>query len=148
MAIKDQLQDDIKTAMRAKDRERLTVLRLIHSAIRQREIDDQIELDDASVLAVVDKMVKQRRDSISQYEQAGRDELAAAEAAEIVILEDYLPQALSEDELTALIQAAIEKSNASSMRDMGQVMAILKPQTQGRADMGAVSAKVKAQLNG
>lgn len=147
MSLKAQLQNDIKDAMRAKQRERLAVLRLIHSAIRQREIDEQIELDDAAVLAVLDKMVKQRRDSISQYENAGRDELAAVEAAEIVILEEYLPQALNDSELEALIRAAISESGASSMRDMGQVMAILKPQTQGRADMGAVSARVKSQLN-
>lgn len=146
MTLKEQLQDDIKTAMRAKERDRLTVLRLVHSAIRQREIDDQVELEDADVLAVLDKMVKQRRDSISQYKDAGRDELAEAEVAEIVILEDYLPQQLSESELEALVSSAITESGASSMRDMGQVMALLKPQTQGRADMGAVSAKVKAQL--
>lgn len=146
MTLKEQLQDDIKTAMRAKERDRLTVLRLVHSAIRQREIDDQVELEDADVLAVLDKMVKQRRDSISQYKDAGRDELAEAEVAEIVILEDYLPQQLTEAELEALVSGAIAESGASSMRDMGQVMALLKPQTQGRADMGAVSAKVKAQL--
>ena len=146
MSLKNQLSEDIKTAMRAKDRERLTVLRLVHSAIRQREIDEQIELDDADVLAVLDKMVKQRRDSISQYKDAGRDELADAESAEIVVLEDYLPQALTEQELAELIKAAIAETGAQSMRDMGQVMGILKPQTQGRADMGAVSAQVKAQL--
>lgn len=146
MTLKEQLQDDIKNAMRAKERDRLTVLRLVHSAIRQREIDDQVELEDADVLAVLDKMVKQRRDSINQYKDAGRDELAEAEVAEIAILEDYLPQQLSEAELEALVSSAIAESGASSMRDMGQVMALLKPKTQGRADMGAVSAKVKAQL--
>ncbi len=146
MTLKSQLADDIKSAMRAKERGRLTVLRLIHSAIRQREIDEQIELDDPAVLAVLDKMVKQRHDSISQYTDAGREELAAAETAEIVILEDYLPQQLSDNELEEMISAAIAETGAASMRDMGQVMAILKPKTQGRADMGAVSAKVKAQL--
>lgn len=146
MPLKQQLADDIKTAMRAKARERLTVLRLVHAAIRQREIDEQIELDDPNVLAVLDKMVKQRRDSINQYQDAGRAELAQAEAAEITILEEYLPQQLSADELDKLIAAAITQTGAQSMRDMGQVMGILKPQAQGRADMGAVSAKVKAQL--
>lgn len=148
MPLKARLSDDMKTALRAKDRERLGVLRLLHAAIRQREIDEQIELDDPQVLATLDKMVKQRRDSQAQYESAGRADLAAAEATEITVLEDYLPAPLGEAELAALVDAAVAEAGATSMRDMGAVMGRLKPQVQGRADMGAVSAAVKRRLGG
>lgn len=148
MPLKARLSDDMKTALRAKDRERLGVLRLLHAAIRQREIDEQIDLDDPQVLATLDKMVKQRRDSQAQYESAGRADLAAAEATEITVLEDYLPAPLGEAELAALVDAAVAEAGATSMRDMGAVMGRLKPQVQGRADMGAVSAAVKRRLGG
>lgn len=146
MTLKEQLSDDMKSALRAKDRERLAVLRMLLSAVRQREIDERIELDDAGVLALIDKMVKQRRDAETQYRDAGRDELADAEAAEVVVLETYLPDALSEQELADMVTAAVTQSGAQSMQDMGRVMGILKPQVQGRADMGAVSAAVKSRL--
>lgn len=148
MPLKARLSDDMKTALRAKDRGRLGVLRLLHAAIRQREIDEQIDLDDPQVLATLDKMVKQRRDSQAQYESAGRADLAAAEATEITVLEDYLPAPLGEAELAALVDAAVAEAGATSMRDMGAVMGRLKPQVQGRADMGAVSAAVKRRLGG
>ncbi|MEQ8797917.1 MAG: GatB/YqeY domain-containing protein [Salinisphaeraceae bacterium] len=147
MTLKEQLSDDMKSALRAKDRERLAVLRMLLSAVRQREIDERIELDDAGVLALIDKMVKQRRDAETQYRDAGRDELADAEAAEVVVLETYLPDALSDQELADLVAAAVTQSGAQSMQDMGKVMGILKPQVQGRADMGAVSAAVKSRLS-
>src|SRR5699024_5729745 len=133
------LRDDMKTAMRARDKARLAVIRLAQAAIKQREVDDQAELDDARTLAVIEKMVKQRRDAEAQYHDAGRDELAAAEAAEIRILQDYLPEQLSTAEIDAAIEAAIADTGAESMRDMGKVMGQLKPKLQGRADMGAVS---------
>ncbi|MDT0634719.1 GatB/YqeY domain-containing protein [Spectribacter hydrogenoxidans] len=146
MTLKEQLSDDMKSALRAKDRERLAVLRMLLSAVRQREIDERIELDDAGVLALIDKMVKQRRDAETQYRDAGRGELADAEAAEVVVLETYLPDALSDQELADMVAAAVTQSGAQSMQDMGKVMGILKPQVQGRADMGAVSAAVKNRL--
>lgn len=148
MPLKEQLAEDQKSAMRAKDRDRLTVLRMLSSAIKQKEIDEQVDLDDSGVLAVIEKMVKQRRDSEKQYRDAGRDELADAEAAEIEVLQSYLPTPLSDAELAELIDAAIAESGAESMRDMGKVMGVLKPKVQGRADMGAVSAAVKAKLTG
>lgn len=148
MSLKDQLAEDLKSALRAKDRERLSVLRMLLSAIRQKEIDEQVELDDNDVLAVIEKMVKQRRDSEKQYRDAGRPELADAESAEIVVLESYLPEPLGEAELAESIDAAIAETGAESMRDMGKVMGVLKPKVQGRADMGAVSAKVKEKLSG
>jgi hypothetical protein len=146
--LKQQLTDDMKAAMRNKDKSRLGVVRLVLSAIKQREVDERIELDDTQVLAVLDKMVKQRRDSVKQYEEAGRQELADQENYEISILQEYLPAALGEDEIDALIKAAIESTGASSMKEMGQVMGVLKPQVQGRADMGAVSQRIKSQLGG
>lgn len=148
MSLKTRLFDDVKSAMRSKDRERLSVLRMLRSAIQQRELDDQGELDDAGVLATIEKMVKQRRDAEQQYRDANRAELADAEAAEIAVLQSYLPAQLSDSELDALIAAAIKDSGAESMRDMGLVMGMLKPNVQGRADMGAVSAHVKARLSG
>ena len=146
--LKNRIYDDVKTAMRARDKERLGVLRLITSAIKQREVDERIELDDADVLQVLDKMVKQRRDSETQFRDAGRDELAAQETFEIGILVEYLPEALSDEALTAIVDSAVTESAAASIKDMGKVMAILRPQVQGRADMGAVSAVVKSRLNG
>lgn len=144
--IKTKLNDAVKDAMRAKDKERLTTLRLATAALKQIEVDERIELDDARVLAVLDKMVKQRKDSVEQFTQGGRDDLAQIELAEIEVLKDFLPQAMEEAEVAAIIQAAITETGAQGMKDMGQVMAIVKPQVQGRADMGAVSKKVKELL--
>lgn len=145
-SLKEQITSDMKDAMRAKDKDRLGTIRLIQAAIKQREVDERIELNDEQVLAVLDKMVKQRRDSISQYRDAGREELAAKEEAELMIIQHYLPEALSEAELDNLIEEAITSSGAESMKDMGKVMGILKSKVQGRADMGAVSASIKARL--
>ncbi len=145
--VKERIQDDVKAAMRARDKARLGVLRMTTAAIKQREIDSRTELDDAGVLSVLDKMIKQRRESVDQYAAAGRQDLADKEAFEIGVLEEYLPAALSDTELDALISAALEQTGASSMKDMGAVMARLRPQVQGRADMGAVSARVKQRLS-
>jgi uncharacterized protein YqeY len=142
------INDDVKAAMKAKDKARLGVLRLITAAIKQREVDEKITLNDEQVLAVLEKMVKQRKDSITQYEKAGRDELAQQEAFEIGIIQEYLPEQLSEEEINALIDEAIGSSGAESMKDMGKVMGMLKPKLAGRADMGAVSGKIKAKLTG
>jgi uncharacterized protein YqeY len=147
-ALKQRLTEDMKTAMRAKDKPRLGVIRLALAAIKQREVDERIELDDTQVLAVIDKMVKQRRDSAQQFTDANRPELADQENFEIGVLQDYLPAALDETELDALITKAIADSGAGSMKEMGKVMGILKPQVQGRADMGAVSQRIKALLGG
>lgn len=144
--LKDQITADMKDAMRAKDKERLGTIRLILAAIKQREVDERIELDDTQVLAVLDKMLKQRRDSIKQYRDAGREELAAVEESEIVVIQHYLPTALSDAEVDALIEEAVAASGASGMQDMGKVMGQLKPKLQGRADMGQVSGKIKARL--
>ncbi len=141
-----QIRDDMKAAMKGGDKTRLGVIRLIMAAIKQREVDERIELNDEQVLAVLDKMVKQRRDSIKQYGDAGRDDLAAVELAEVEIIQTYLPEALSEDEISALIDEAIAKTGAASMKDMGKVMGIVKPQVQGRGDMGAISGLVKQKL--
>lgn len=146
MNIKDQLQDDMKSAMRARDRERLGVIRLLMAAVKQREIDGGEALDDGQVLAVIEKMVKQRRDAESQYRSANRDDLADAEAAEISVLEHYLPAPLSEAEIDDAIAAAVADTGAASMRDMGKVMGQLKPQLQGKADMAVVSQRLKARL--
>ena len=144
--LKQQLTDDMKAAMRSKDKPRLGVVRLVLSAIKQREVDERIELDDTQVLAVLDKMVKQRRDSVKQYQDAGRQELADQESYEIGVLQEYLPAALDDAEIEALIKEAISSTGAESMKDMGKVMGVLKPQVQGRAEMGAVSQRIKAQL--
>jgi uncharacterized protein YqeY len=146
--LKQQLKDDMKAAMKSGEKARLGVIRLINAAIKQREVDERIELDDAQVLAVLDKMVKQRRDSVEQYSKAGRDDLASVETAEIEIIQTYLPEALSEAEIGALIDQAIAETGAAGMKDMGKVMGILKPKVQGRADVGAVSAAVKQKLAG
>ncbi|MDD3650211.1 GatB/YqeY domain-containing protein [Immundisolibacter sp.] len=146
MSLKQRLDDDVKAAMRARDRDRLGTLRLITAAIKQREVDERITLDDAQVLAVIDKMVKQRRESIAQFDAAGRTDLADKERAELAILQEFLPAALGEAELEQLIDEAIAASGAQSARDMGAVMALLRPKVQGRADMADVSRRVKARL--
>jgi hypothetical protein len=146
MSLKQRIQDDMKSAMKAGEKDRLGVIRLIMAAIKQREVDERIQLDDAQVLAVLDKMVKQRRESIAQYAKAGRTDLADGEAAEVAVIQDYLPQPLSEAEIDALIRSAVAETGASAIGDMGKVMALLKPQMQGRADMAAVSARIKAML--
>ena len=144
--LKVRLQDAMKAAMRARERARLDAIRLILAEIQRIEVDERIVLDDARVLAVLDKMTKQRRDSAAQYRSAGREELAAQELVEIEIIASFLPTALTPAEITALVEQAIASSGASSARDMGKVMAILKPELQGRADIGAVSAQVKTRL--
>jgi len=144
--LKGQIQEDVKSAMRARDQKRLTALRLITAAIKQVEVDQRIEMDDAAVLAVLDKMVKQRRDSLEQYQSAGRDDLAAQEKFELDLISTYLPEALSDDELAVLIKQAVADTGATSIRDMGTVMNKLRAQVQGRADMKAVSNAVKEQL--
>lgn len=146
MSLKEQIKDDMKTAMRSRDKARLSVIRLLQAAVKQREVDERIELDDGAVLAVIEKMIKQRRDSETQYRDAGRDELAEAEAAEIVVLQEYLPEQLSAAEVDAEIDAVIAATGATSMRDMGKVMGALKPLLQGKADMGEVSKRLKARL--
>ena len=146
MSLKERIQQDVKDAMRAKDKPRLGTIRLITAAIKQREVDERIELDDTQVLVVLDKMCKQRRESISQFEQAGRDDLAAQEKAELELIQQYLPEQLTEAEINELIDAAMQATGASSMKAMGKVMGQLKPKLQGRADMGAVSALIKARL--
>ncbi len=146
--LKQRIQDDMKTAMKAADKRKLGVIRLILAAIKQREVDERIELDDTQVLAVLDKMVKQRRDSIEQYTKADREDLADQERFEVGICQTYLPEALDEDELIALVDAAISATGAASMKDMGKVMSQIKPKAQGRADMGAVSKLVKERLAG
>lgn len=146
MSLKDQLKDQQKLAMLARDKARLGAIRLLMAEIKQREVDARIELNDEDILAVVTKMVKQRRDSISQFEAAGRQDLADKESAEIVVLQEFLPQQLNADEIAALIEQAITESGAAVMADMGKVMAVLKPKIQGRADVGAVSAQVKTRL--
>ena len=147
MSLKNRILDDVKTAMRARDKSRLSVLRLITAAIKQIEVDQRIEMDDPAVLQVLDKMVKQRRESLEQYEKAGRDDLATQEQFELDILKDYLPEQLSEAEISALIAQAISDTGASSMRDMGAVMGLLREKVQGRADMKSVSNAVRASLS-
>ena len=146
MSLKDQLKDQQKLAMLARDKARLGAIRLLMAEIKQREVDTRIELNDEDILAVVTKMVKQRRDSISQFEAAGRQDLADKESAEILVLEDSLPHQLTAEEIAVLIEQAITESGAAVMADMGKVMAVLKPKIQGRADVGAVSAQVKTRL--
>jgi hypothetical protein len=143
-----QIQDDMKTALKAGDKRRLGAVRLILAAVKQKEVDERKELTDPEVLAVLEKMLKQRRDSISQYEQAGRTDLAEQEAFEVGVIQGYMPAALGDAEIAALIEEAIAATGAKAMADMGKVMAIVKPKIQGRADMGAVSARVKQRLAG
>ena len=147
MSLKDQITEDMKSAMKAGEKDRLKVVRLMLAAIKQIEIDKRIELDDSAVLAVLDKMVKQRRDSVEQFENGNREDLAAIERAEIQILETYLPEQLSADELAAMVDEVIAATGAESMRDMGKVMGQIKAKAAGRADMGVVSATVKERLN-
>jgi len=144
--LKSQIQSDMKTAMKAGDKTRLGVIRLILAAVKQREVDERIELDDSQVLSVLDKMVKQRRDSIEQFSAAGRQDLVDVERFEVEVIQGYLPAALTEAEIADLVESAVGESGAAAMSDMGKVMAILRPQVQGRADMGAVSALVKRRL--
>mgnify|MGYP003594571173 CR=1 FL=1 len=148
MSLKDRIQDDMKAAMRAKEKERLGTIRLILAAIKQREVDERIVLDDGQVLGVLEKMIKQRRESLAQYESAGRADLAAQEAFEIELIQSYLPAPLSEAEIDALVADAIAVTGAQSVRDMGKVMALIRDQAQGRADMAAVGARVKARFGG
>ena len=148
MPLKSQIQDDMKTAMKAGDKDRLKVIRLILSAIKQIEVDKRVELDDADVLGVLNKMVKQRRDSVTQFREGHRNDLADIETAEIAVIERYLPAQLSADEVAAIVDAAIAETGASSLRDMGKVMAIVKQKAEGRADLGAVSGQVKGKLAG
>ena len=146
MALIDDLKNAQKDAMRAKDKVRLGTVRMALAAIKQKEIDEQVTVTDSDILAIITKMVKQRQDAASQYDSAGRDDLAQTERAEIVVLETFLPQALTDDELAALIDDAMAATGASGMQDMGKVMGFLKPKVQGRTDMGALSALIKHRL--
>ncbi|MET0551188.1 MAG: GatB/YqeY domain-containing protein [Xanthomonas sp.] len=148
MTLKQQLTDDMKAAMKSGDKHSLGVIRLINAAIKQKEVDERVEMDDAAVIAAMDKMVKQRKDSVSQYEAAGRDDLAQVEREEIVVIERYLPSKMGEAEIVAAIQAAIAQTGAASPADMGKLMGVLKPMLAGKADMGQVSVLVKQQLAG
>lgn len=147
MALKEQINEDMKTAMRAKDTARLGAIRLLLAAMKQKEVDELITLDDAAVIAIVDKLLKQRRDSVTQYEAAKREDLASAERFEIEVLSAYKPAGLSDAEIDAAITAAIAETGATGPADMGKLMAVLKPKLAGRADMSAVSGKVKAALS-
>jgi uncharacterized protein YqeY len=146
MSLSEQLKDAMKEAMRAKDKPRLGTIRMAMAEIKRIEVDERITLDDDAVIKVLTKMVKQRKDAVNQYTEAGRPELAEAEAAEIKVIEDFLPQALTEQEIADLIDKAVTELNASGMQDMGKVMGILKPQMQGRADLAVISGLVKARL--
>lgn len=147
-SLKLRITDDVKTAMRNKDRDRLATLRLITAAIKQKEVDERIELNDEQVISVLEKMIKQRKDSIEQYEKAGRTELADKEKAELAIIDEYMPAQLSEAEISAAIDAAIAETGASEMKEMGKVMGVLKPKLAGQADMGKVSQIIKKRLSG
>ena len=146
MSLKERITEDMKTAMRAAQKERLGTVRMILAGIKQREVDERVSLDDSQVLAVIDKMVKQRKESIAQFETGGRADLVAKEKAEIALLQEYLPTQLAPAEIEALISAAIAKTGATSIKDMGKVMGALKSELAGRADMGAVSARIKHKL--
>ena len=147
MSLRERLQEDMKTAMRAAQKERLATIRLILAAVKQREVDERITLDDSQVIAALEKMGKQRRESIAQFESGGRSDLVAKETAELAIITAYLPTQLSDAELEALIQAAIKQTGAATVKDMGRVMSVIKSQAQGRADMAAVGARIKARLS-
>lgn len=144
--IKQRVQDQVKDAMRARDKERLATLRLITAEFKRIEVDERVELDDTRVLAILDKMIKQRNDSVEQYKAGGREDLADKEAAEVEIIQEFMPDALGDDELESIIGDAIAEAGATSMKDMGNVMKVVRPKVQGRANMGAVSNKVKARL--
>lgn len=148
MSLKDRVTEDMKTALRARDTARLSAIRLLLAAIKQREIDERKEVNDAEVLAIMEKMVKQRRDSIAQFEAGGREDLAQGERFEVSVLQGYLPAALSDSEVNAAIDAAIAETGARGAQEMGKVMAVLKPKLAGRADMGKVSALVRSKLAG
>jgi len=148
MALREKLNEDIKTAMKAREQDKLAALRLMLAAVKQREVDERITLDDAGVIAVVEKMIKQRKDSIAQYEKAARQDLADKEKFEIGVIESYLPQQLSQGEIDAIVAEAIQATGAKSAADMGKVMGVVKPKLAGRADMGKVSGMVKAKLAG
>lgn len=148
MSLKLRITDDMKAAMRAKQSARLGTIRLLLAAIKQKEVDERIELDDAAVSGIVEKLIKQRKDSISQFQAAGRDDLVAAEQAELAVLQSYLPEQLTAEEVEAAVIAAIAESGATNVRDMGKAMALLKPRLAGRADMGQVSALIKSRLSG
>jgi uncharacterized protein YqeY len=148
MSLKQRLTDDMKAAMKGGEKERLGVIRLANAAIKQREVDERIELDDTQVLAVLEKMVKQRRDSITQFRAAGREDLASQEEFELGVLQGYLPEQLGQAELDAIVAKAIADAGATSPKDMGKVVGLVKPQVAGRADMGQVSALVRAKLGG
>ena len=145
--LKKQIQDAAISAMKSGEKPRLAIIRLITAAIKQIEVDERIELDDARVIAILDKMVKQRRESISQFKTAGRDDLIKQESFEIDIIQEYLPQALSEEEVDEIVNKAIEQTSASSIKDMGKVMGLVKPQIIGRADMGEISGRIKSILS-
>ena len=146
MSLKERITEDMKAAMRSGDKDRLGTIRMVQAAIKQREVDERIVLDDAQVLSAVEKMIKQRREAIAQFEAGGRADLVAKEAAELAILQAYLPEQLSDAEIDALVAAAISETGASSVKDMGKVMAIVKTRAAGRADMGVVGARIKARL--
>lgn len=148
MSLKDRIKEDVKQAMRARDEVRLSTLRMLNAAIQRREVDERISLDDTQVMAVIEKLIKQSRESIEQYEKGGRPDLAAKERGEIVLWQVYMPQPLTEAEVDQLVAAAIAATGAASVKDMGKVMAELKPKLQGRADMGKVGGKVKSRLGG
>jgi uncharacterized protein YqeY len=147
MSLKERIQEDMKGAMRSGDKDRLGTIRLIMAAVKQREVDERITLDDTQLLAVLEKMGKQRRESIAQFQAGGRADLVAKENAELTIINAYMPARLADDELDALINQAISETGASSIKDMGKVMAIIKSKAQGRADMAAVGARIKARLS-
>ena len=146
MSLKEQITEDMKNAMRAKDSGRLGTIRLLLAAMKQREVDERIELDDAAVITIVEKLIKQRKDSIAQFQTAGRDDLVAIENAELVVLQAYMPAQMSEAEVAAVVAQAVQQVGATGPQDMGKVMGIVKPQLAGKADMGVVSAQVKAAL--
>jgi uncharacterized protein YqeY len=146
--LKERITEDMKVAMRASDKDRLGLIRMLQAAIKQREVDERIQLDDAQTLSVIEKMIKQRKESIAQFQAGGREDLVAKENAEIVVLQAYLPAQLSEAELDAIVKDAIASTGAASVKDMGKVMAIVKQKASGRADMGAVGARIKAALGG
>lgn len=146
MSLKAQISEDMKTAMRAKDSARLGTIRLLQAAIKQREVDERIELDDSNVIAVIEKMLKQRRDSIAAYESANRHDLADVEKFEVTVLQTYLPQQLTEDEIKAILEKVVVDTGAAGIKDMGKVMAEIKPLVAGRADMGKISGLIKTRL--
>lgn len=148
MTLKERITEDMKTAMRSGDKDRLAVIRFLQAAIKQREVDERIALDDAQITAVIEKEIKRRRESIAAFEKGGRTDLVAKESAEIAVLQPYLPAQLSESELDALVAEAISSTGAKTIKDMGKVMGIVKSKAAGRADMGAVGARIKAKLGG